>query len=141
MANFIFHPIKVAMCDGSGDFNWMDDEIVGVLYDNRINVGPNWDWTGIASYAVSTSGNMSGRTIGPDGSMRGSTLEFLGVTTQPGLRIRGMILKFVTGDVLIANFTDGLDGFSGNTDLAIEAVGLDIYARTSASNNGTWIKL
>lgn len=141
MANFVFNAIKVAMCDGTGTFNWMSDNIVGVLYDNRLTVLPTMNWSNIESFVVATSGNMTGRTISASGEMRGSTLEFLDVTTQPGLRIKGLLLKFLTDDRLIINFTEGLDGFSGNTDLSIEANGIDIYARTSASNSGTWIAL
>src|SRR6188474_1934290 len=109
MSNFVFNAIKLAMCDGSGAFDWMADSIVGVLYDNRITVIASHEWHDVDSYAVATSLPMTGRTIGTDGSMRGSTLAFPGVSTQPGLRIRGLILKFVTDDILIANFTDGLD--------------------------------
>jgi len=141
MANFLFDPIKVAMADGSGGFHWVDDDIVGVLYDSRLTVIPTMTWADIASFEVATSPAMAGRTLTPDGRMVGDTLVFLSVTTEPGLKIRGLLLKFLTTDQLICNFTEGLDGFSGNPDLNLEAVDLDIYARTSAANQSTWIAL
>lgn len=141
MANFIFNPIKVAMANGTGDFNWLADDIVGVLYDNRLTVTPDMLWGDITSFVVAESSPMTGRVISSDGQLRGSTLEFLGVTTQPGLRIAGMLLQFSSANILICNFTEGLDGFSGNNDLSIEATNLDIFARTSAANQGAWIIL
>ena len=84
---------------------------------------------------------MDGRTLTSDGRMVGDTLAFLSVTTEPGLKIRGLLLKFLTTDQLICNFTEGLDGFTGNPDLNLEAIDLDIYARTSAANQSTWIAL
>ena len=141
MANFLFNPIKVAMVDGSGGFDWLNDDVVGVLYDNRLTITPDMAWASISSFVVATSPAMGGRTVTPDGRLVGDTLPFLSVTTEPGLKIRGLILKFLTGDVPICNFTDGLDGFSGNPDLNLEALDLDIYARTSAANASTWIAL
>lgn len=141
MANFLFNPIKVAMADGSGGFDWLNDDVVGVLYDSRVTITPTMAWADVASYEVATSPAMEGRTVTPDGRLVGDTLVFLGVTTEPGLKIRGLILKFLTTDALICNFTDGLDGFSGNPDLNLEALDLDIYARTSAANQSTWIAL
>jgi hypothetical protein len=141
MSNFLFNPIKVKMLNGSGDFDWLTDQIVGVLYDNRIVVTPDTNWATLSSFLVATSADMMGRSVTPTGQCRGDTLSFLGVTTQPGLRIVGMVLKFKTLNELIMNFTDGLDGFSGNDDLSLEAANLDIMARTSASNNSTWMAL
>lgn len=141
MSNFLFNPIKVKMLNGSGGFNWLADNIVGVLYDNRVVVTPDTDWAVLSSYLVATSDNMTGRSVTTTGQCRGDTLSFLAVTTQPGLRIVGMVLQFKTTHELIMNFTDGLDGFSGNDDLSLEAADLDIMARTSAANNSTWMAL
>lgn len=141
MSNFLFNTVKVAMADGSGGFDWLNDDVVGVLFDNRLTPTPDMDWTDVASYEVATSPPMAGRVLTPDGRLVGDTLPFLSVTTEPGLKIKGLILKFVTTDQLIVSLTEGLDGFSGNPDLALEANDLDIYARTSAASQSTWIAL
>jgi hypothetical protein len=140
MANFLFNPIKVQMLGAVG-LKWTSDQIVGVLYDSRLTMTPDTPWATISSFVVSTSENMTGRSVSVDGKGLGDTLHFTGVTTQPGLRIVGMLLKFVTGNVPIMNFTDGLDGFSGNSDISLEAEDLEIFARTSAANNSAWIAL
>jgi hypothetical protein len=141
MANFLFNPIKVKMVDGSGGLNWLFDNIVGVLYDNRVTVTPDMTWSTLTSFQVAISSDMSGRSISLAGQCRGDTLHFTNVTTQPGLRIVGMLLCFKTLMTPIMNFTDGLDGFSGNEDLSLEAQDLEIFARTSAANNSTWMSL
>jgi len=141
MANFLFNQTKVAMADGSGGFNWLSDSIVGVLYDSRLTVTADMAWPAIEPFVVAVSPAMGARSITPDGKLVGDTLPFLGVTTQPGLKIRGLLLKFLTSNQLIMNYTDGLDGFSGNPDLNLEANNLDIYARTSAANQSAWVAL
>lgn len=141
MSNFLFNSIKVSMANGSGGFFWTSGSVVGVLYDSRLTVTPDMTWDSVSSFQVAVSPPMTGRTLTADGRLTGDTLVFMGVTTQPGLRIRGLILKFVTDDKLIVNYTEGLDGFSGNPDLNLEANDLDIYARTSAANSSTWIAL
>jgi hypothetical protein len=141
MSNFLFNPIKVKMADGSGGFDWLDTNIVGVLYDSRIVVTPDTPWATLTSFEVSTSDNMTGRVIGADGTLKGDSLHFSNVTTQPGLRIKGLVLVFKPSNELIANFDDGLEGFSGNDDLNLEAQDLEIFAQTSAATGSTWIAL
>lgn len=141
MANFMFNSAKLAMATTPNTFDWMADQIVGVLYDSRVNPTPAMGWADIASFEVSTSGTMSGREVTSEGRLRGDTLEFLNVTTPPGLKIRGMLLKFQSTNDLICNYTEGLDGFSGNPDLNLEALNINIYARTSAAQANAWIAL
>lgn len=141
MANFIFDWAKVSMATGDGLFSWTEGDVIGILYDNRVVVQPTMDWTDLESFEVARSASMTGRAVSSTGIMLGDTLEFLNVTTGPGLRIRGLLLAFDPTMDLILNVTDGLDGFSGNNDLNLEALDLDIYARTSAANNSSWIAL
>ena len=141
MANFLFNSARVGMATSPNTFDWLADQIVGILYDTRLVVTPAMVWDDVSSYVVATSGLMGSREVTADGRLRGDTLEFKDVTTQPGLKIKGLILKFQVSNELICNYQDGLDGFTSNPDLNLEATDLDIYARTSASQGGAWIAL
>lgn len=133
MANILYNEARVELL--SGGLDWANQTFAFAMVDDRYVPDEAHTWADVSPHVLGTSQQPPDRLVTGLGGAAVSTPAIIpNVTTPAGRTAAGIVVKRASDDLLVAAFTENIDGFYGTGYVPIAADNMTFYVQPSTLN-------